>query len=67
MKLHFFVQCHICPIKWICEYSADNESYKWHQEVYYGPDKKEQLSKAEHEKLEMATNLCPLRKKVFEK
>jgi hypothetical protein len=60
MRVLHHVQCHLCPIKWICDFSADDASYKWSRGIYYGDEKA--LSNQDFEKLGLADLNCPIKR-----
>jgi len=59
-KTYYYVHCHICPIKDKCDFATPDESYKYQKAEPWdnlGPDHKKIL-----EKLDIATNNCPILK-----
>lgn len=53
-KILYYVHCHLCPLKDLCEFEASDESYKFQHRYPIEP--------IEIQRLEIATNNCPLKK-----
>jgi len=56
-KTYYYVHCHLCVLKEKCDFAAPDESYHYQKAAL-----DQEISTEVYQKLEVATNNCPILK-----